>query len=371
MSQPLQPRVQLFAQLRSAHLERARQRPAATLLYRGRRFDFDESLLAGLDVRQLGAVATARALFTSGTELVEVNEPLMRNGLARSALALSALALRRRLRGRHATVVSYAIENRNPFRPVPGGVSARARARRAVERRLSRYVTRRLDRVAFGTPAAEALYRELLGRALRHVATRAVPAVPAPCNCLAGAPTPEDRDLVVFLGALSDRKGVPELIAAWPLVAGRRPGAHLALRGAGPLEAEVRSWTEQQPAADLAVGVPRDEVHTLLRRAAVLVLFSQPAPAWREQVGLPVVEALAHGCAVVASSETGLAPWLAAHGHRVLPPDAGAEALADAVVAALAECRPRASVLADLPAVDGRLAADGWLAGEEDAPLAR
>jgi len=370
MTGSLRPRVQLFTQLRSAHLERAHQGPPATVLYRHRRFDFDETLLAGLDVRRAGAAAVARALFSSDVETIEVNEPLMVGSLARTAVGLAALDARRVLRGRRATVVSYAIENRDPFRrpagaPTPS-VRLRAAVRSAAERRLSRFVARRVDRLVYGTPAAQQLYEALLGPQLRRAATRSVLAVSAPCACLAGpeGAEPADPDLVVFLGALSDRKGVRPLMAAWPEVLRLRPATRLALRGSGPLEQQVRGWAADLPGVDVGVGASRDRVHALLRRAAVLVLFSQPSSTWREQVGLPLVEALAHGCAVVTSSETGLAPWLAAHGHRVLPPDAAPAELAAAIVAAVDEARPGAAVLGDLPAEDGRLAADRWLGGD-------
>ena len=93
----------------------------------------------------------------------------------------------------------------------------------------------------------------------------------------------------------------------------------------------------------------------------VLALPSQPRPRWREQVGLPIVEGLANGCLVVTTTETGLSAWLSAHGHQVVPPDAGAVALASAVLAAIDDLRAPADILATLPAVDGRRAADLWL----------
>jgi len=95
------------------------------------------------------------------------------------------------------------------------------------------------------------------------------------------------------------------------------------------------------------------------------VLLSQRTTNWREQVGLPIVEALAHGCAVVASDETGLADWLATHGHRCVSPSASEGELADVVVVAIKAERPVDSVLADLPAVDGRSRADAWLFGRK------
>jgi len=72
---------------------------------------------------------------------------------------------------------------------------------------------------------------------------------------------------------------------------------------------------------------------------------------------------------VVTTDETGLATWLSDHGHHVVRGAAGADEVGDAVRRALAKDRPPTSVLADLPPVDGRLAADTWLRGK--APAAR
>jgi glycosyltransferase involved in cell wall biosynthesis len=95
-------------------------------------------------------------------------------------------------------------------------------------------------------------------------------------------------------------------------------------------------------------------------------LASQPTAGWREQVGLPIVEGLAHGCRVVTTDQTGLAGWLREHadrGHRVVPAGGSGADLAAAVLAALTTPTGDGpgSVLADLPVRDGRLAADDWL----------
>jgi glycosyltransferase involved in cell wall biosynthesis len=111
----------------------------------------------------------------------------------------------------------------------------------------------------------------------------------------------------------------------------------------------------------VVVDPPRARVHALQREASVAVLLSQRTRTWREQVGLPVVEGLAHGCAVLATTETGLAAWLEEHGHAVVDPAADPERVADVLVGLLDARRPAATVLADLPDVDGRLAADAWL----------
>jgi glycosyltransferase involved in cell wall biosynthesis len=70
---------------------------------------------------------------------------------------------------------------------------------------------------------------------------------------------------------------------------------------------------------DLPAGVsvivdpPRAEVHELLRSSAVVAMPSVRRPGWREQIGLPLVEGLTHGCRVVTTTETGLADDLREH----------------------------------------------------------
>jgi glycosyltransferase involved in cell wall biosynthesis len=182
--------------------------------------------------------------------------------------------------------------------------------------------------------------------------------LPAACGCDG---LPAEPDVVLFVGAFQHRKGLPKLLESWPEVVRLRPTARLMLIGQGELVELAQQFTERTESVDLIIDPPRPEIHRQLRRASVLVLLSQPSPSWREQVGLPITEGLAHGCAIVCSSETGLAEWLSAHGHDVLPPDATTSTVADAILGALDRGRSAASVLSDLPTVDGRLSADRWL----------
>lgn len=428
------PRARVYGTLRSAHLERAHATEPATILYRARRYDLDERLLDGLDVRHVpGARALVRELWRLQPRAVEVNEPLMLGSVLQGLLVVLTLAARDRLApartavGADAptgtrtrtTVVSYAIENLDPFgRSAP---SPRAAVSRRVRELAARIVARRLDRLAFGTPGARDLYDRLLARELTGVTTTLVPALPSPCACPTPAPEhaaapgpaagtgpaegpehavgpehsvgsehpvgPEDpvgpehaaepnpaepahrvepgarpgSGTVLFLGALDRRKGVRDLLAAWPAVAAAVPGVQLVVVGTGPFRSEVEAVALERDDVRLVVDPPRSEVHAHLRRADVLVLLSQPTGTWREQVGLPLVEGLAHGCTVVTTPETGLASWLDEHGHVLVPVGAPPAQTAGAVVSALASARPPGDVLASLPAQDGRLAADAWL----------
>jgi glycosyltransferase involved in cell wall biosynthesis len=288
----------------------------------------------------------------SDLDALEVNEPLMRSSIAATALAVFAV---RALRRRPPRIVTYAIENADPFGTA--GASWKRRLRVRFERRLSVYIWKRLDAVAFGTDGARALYRELLPARPRRRATL-IPALPARPDDLSSAPRGET---VVFLGAFVPRKGLPLLLDAWPLVIAARPDARLHLIGKGSLEESAHAAAAAHASIDVVIDPPRAEIRRTLRSSRVLALPSQPSPAWREQVGLPIVEGLEAGCAIVTTDETGIAPWLAAHGHGVVAGTATAPQLARAIIEQLASGDRAEEIAASLPVEDGRLGADEWM----------
>ncbi|MCW2900613.1 MAG: hypothetical protein JWO67_2878 [Streptosporangiaceae bacterium] len=354
-------RARVYTTLRSAHLERAHQGRPASILYARRRYDFDSSLASGLDLIDGGLLSLAGTLVRSRIEALEINEPLMRSALRRSAVAITVAKIMARICRRPLVITAYAIENRNPFAGTEG--PWRRRLRNRTEWGLARYTARNVDRIAFGTDAAAELYGSLLARDLATATTARIPAVPAPCSCPPAAARGEDD--VLFLGAFHGRKGLPELLDAWPEVVRRWPSARLTVMGSGPLESMVRDFAEKFPGVVVVVDAPRSEVHAALRRSSVVVLLSQRTATWREQVGLPVVEALAHGCSIVTTEETGLAEWLRNHGHAVLAANSTGEEVAEEVTNLLARQRQVSSVLADLPQTDGRLTAAAWLFGDD------
>lgn len=350
-------RARLYRSARTAHLERAAALPPALLLFDRRRYDFDEELARSVGAVEAGAWRSARILGRAAVRTLEINEPSAVEGVRRSALALAWLRLGMLVGRRRPTVVSYAIGNSDPFdEPVTG--TWRRRLGRRVDHVLMRYVWQECDRVAYGTQAAADAYAAAFGRHRRPLDTTVLPALPVACDCVDDAARRPAR--VVFLGDFSERKGFPLVAAAWPDVASRHAGAELVVLGKGRLEPLAHELAAQ-PSVRLVVDPPRERIHAELASAGVLTLPSQRSGRWREQVGLPIVEGLAHGCVVVTTDETGLADWLRAHGHTVLAADADASVLADALVATLAAARDPQDVRDDLPSCDGRLAADTWM----------
>lgn len=366
MSAPLLDRVRVYESVRTAHLERAAALRPASILYRVRRYDFDAALADGLPLMQAGPLRTARLLWGSAPRELEINEPLMLSAVPAAALAVATVRVRDLLRRRPRTrIVSYAIGNADPFPPPSAPAGLKSRVRRIGERALAHWVWHRLDVVVFGTDGARETYRNALGTTRARLIT--VPALPEPCSCAAmdatlGASEDGGRQdragRVLFLGALSERKGVDLLLRAWPAVLRARPDARLRIVGKGVLQDAVEAAAAADPSIAVLIDPPRARIHDELAAAAVLALPSQPSRTWREQVGLPIVEALAHGTRVVTTTETGLADWLTEHGHRVVDGHADAAVLADALIAALTSGPTPEQVRASLPARDGRLAAD-------------
>jgi glycosyltransferase involved in cell wall biosynthesis len=346
-------RARLYRTLRSAHLERAHQLPPAAIMFCIKRYDFHDELAQGLVIVQAHPVRAAWLLARSPVTTLEIGEPLMLSSVWASALAIGALRLRFLLGGHQARIVTYALENADPFERT---LRVRARLRRSLNGVAARFVWRHTDRIVFGTDAARVTYRRALPAPTRDAVSAVIPALPAACPCASNGGA--DANRVVFLGAFVDRKGLPNVLAAWPLVTAALPEARLTLIGKGTLLALALNAAALDPTIEIVIDPPRSEIHRHLRRAHVLALPSQPTPTWREQVGLPIVEGLAHGCTIVTTTETGLATWLEEHDHEIVSPACTREQLAGAVVRAVQIPRRTAT---DLPTVDGRLAADAWL----------
>jgi len=139
--------------------------------------------------------------------------------------------------------------------------------------------------------------------------------------------------LALLVGSDFARKGLDRAIDAVAALAGRGAAWTLAVAGAGPVRRFERRArragiaTDEGGAPRLAMLGPRDDVPALLAAADVLV-----HPARTEAAGAVLLEALAAGTPVLASSACGYAPWIADSGAgRVLDGDAGAAAWADAL----------------------------------------
>ena len=316
--------------LRSAHLERLAPPPGFRLLASGRHPDCDDALLAAAPFPVLldGPDALAADLRVRPPDVLEVTEPLW-TAQWPAALHLADAAPA-------AALVTYAIE------VLPPAVAPAAD---------------RLCAVAFGSQAAREAYAGSYPRAGWR--STVVEERRDRCgSCFPGdADTAGARRELVFAAEFSERKAIDLLMAAWDAAA--PAGWRLRLLGWGPRTSQVLAWAARRADVDVLVSADRAAVHDALRRAAAVVLPSRRVDGWREQVGLSIVEGLAHGCHVVTTDETGLAPGLRADGHTVVPAGDGAALAAGLRVALL-------GLLSDKvlpgPADDSRRRVQRWLA---------
>jgi glycosyltransferase involved in cell wall biosynthesis len=359
----LMKKVQIYEQARTVHLERILSSGNDTLLlYRTRAYDFDEALAQFVGARQMSRWQTSLYLLKERPAIVELNEPMLMAAWPGLLLYITALQLVQ-IFGRRARVISFAINNAG----LGPAIASFTRMPLALSNLLSRivctFLLRQYDRMAFGTPSAIATYVEAVGHLPKRLEHRLFLALDKACSTC--TPVPKQQE-VVFLGSFEPRKGILQLLAAWPAVVERLPLARLRLLGKGPLLEEVKEWVTQHPTATLTIDPSRHEIHSRLNAGKVLVLLSQPTPRWKEQVGLPILEGLSHGCEIVASLETGIAEWLVNAGHHVVDPHLPTSALAETIIEALTLARDPAQVRSMLPTADTRISASDWLWAQHD-----
>lgn len=358
------PIARYYRGARTTHLERLHDSTPGDFFYQKPMYDFDVSRApAGARVEQTSFLQVAVLVLKGTYAKLEIVEPYAPSALPQNLVLALASRVGRVLHRQPTELVTYAIENADLPRKVAASTRLPVAVTRALLRMTVGFCYRSLSRVAFGTADAEANYAALLGARTKSGSPEttliwglptAHPAASATTTTAAGA-------TVLFVGALDERKGIRQLMDSWSDVLAELPDATLHILGKGPLEAEVVAWAKTASRTSILIDPSREVILDSQRNADVLVLLSQPFTNWKEQIGLPIVEGLSVGTEIVASTETGIAGWLEDHGHRVLAPDAPRTELAGAITGALRSRRSRSAVLADLPEVDGRLAADRWL----------
>jgi glycosyltransferase involved in cell wall biosynthesis len=138
-----------------------------------------------------------------------------------------------------------------------------------------------------------------------------------------------DRPMVVYVGTLEPRKGVPILVRAFDALAERFGDVQLVLAGqAGWLERDPRTATGHPDRVVVTGYLPDAAVPALYRRAAVVAY-----PSLDEGFGLPAFEAAACGAPVVTTSGTPMADGLGDAALVVKPGDP--HELADALASVL------------------------------------
>lgn len=159
-----------------------------------------------------------------------------------------------------------------------------------------------------------------------------------------------ERPLVVSAGRLERYKGHHRLVAAWPAVAARVPGARLRILGTGPEEGALRAAIAAASLEDMVTveSIPasdRQAMADALGEASLVALLSD-----YEAHPIVVMEALAVGTPVIVARTSGLAE-LVDDGLAVgVDADATTAEVADAVARELEH--PRVLDPACLPSWD-------------------
>lgn len=364
--------VAIIPQLRNAVIEAAV--PGACILYFSKRAETDEQLLRkNEDVQRFTGRRFLRAISDQELRLLEVAEPMWIKEWPRQLALALICKFWRRLLGLPAVPVGvYAIENlHSNSRFVPPSLDKYPKAGSVFAWVSARAVDASgrwaLDRVVAGTPGALSNYNHCLPRTMAHVDSMLMSPDLSPCGCVRPSaecgPGADPPRVLQYLGEGAMRKGLPTLLEAW-----RRCGDLIAegwcLRLTGP---GVASWGPDERGFIFEETVTRDEVYVRLEEASVVVLPSERVPRWREQIGLPIVEALRHGCTVVMTSESGIVDSVAARGDVYVVAPGDAAALAHGLREAATATQHRRSFERDwVHRVDNRRDVWAWLGRSDD-----
>lgn len=355
-------RARVYPIARVAHVERLAAFVPGDLLYTRHREDWDPQLAANTPgVARLSTRQIFSRAWRGDYDTVEVPEPLA-VGLTPQLLGLVAIVrIRNLVRAHPVRLVSYAIENLDQAQKVADRTRLPKWLVQPVLRLCWAFILSGMSRVAFGTHGAMENYRACVGRGwdriTRHTRLQLFPALPAAASNIG----PKAPLQACFLGGFQRHKGIAQVMTAWPLVQDALPGAQLVILGQGQDAAEVQKFAREHPSVTLHLSPARSLIRATLSASVALVLLSRRTPTFREQVGLPIVEGLEHGCEIVTTRETGIAGWLLDHGHTLVDSPESAHEVAQAIIHALTSGRTPQEIVSVLPAEDARAAADRWL----------
>lgn len=136
--------------------------------------------------------------------------------------------------------------------------------------------------------------------------------------------------LLLFVGGLSERKGIRDLISASMSAQSRSPH-RLVIAGDGELREDVLKLIGSSRDIELVGPQDRHSIRTLMREARALVVPSRTHNGWREAAGLVALEAAACGTPVIANDCGGLREMVVDGATGVLVGEDQPKELAEAI----------------------------------------
>lgn len=117
--------------------------------------------------------------------------------------------------------------------------------------------------------------------------------------------TVSDLPMVLFVGALAQRKGLPDVLEVSRQLRTSTPH-RLVIAGSGPLRPLADRFAKDHADVSVLGGLEREQVRELMRTADVLVVPSQREGTWSEAAGLVELEAQGCGTPVAAYRNGGI-----------------------------------------------------------------
>lgn len=149
------------------------------------------------------------------------------------------------------------------------------------------------------------------------------------------------HDELLFVGRVTETKGLRHLVDAMPEVLAARPSAHVSVVGYGPGLQACRARAAALGVADrirFLGALPQAALPELYRRAAVFIAPFEEAPSGaREGLGLVLVEALGCGCPVVTTRQPAARDVFGEFAPAGLAEPGSASSLASGILRALAD----------------------------------
>lgn len=148
------------------------------------------------------------------------------------------------------------------------------------------------------------------------------------------SPLATDDPILLFVGALSELKGLPDLLSAHDSLSSSYPH-HLVLIGDGPLRSQVDEAATADPSIHVLGRATKEEVRTWMRCATALVLPTRTTNGRAEAAGLVLLEAQACGTPVIANRVGGTPEMVAPSWSDHLSTERDAQSLASQMTALL------------------------------------